>query len=128
MLYITIRKRRDLRGRYEEKRDVGESDDNFYQFYRTWCEETGHHAEAISSFSREFKRLTEDQLIAVRRTKERGYQLKDSQLKDSQQKVSIFNGDGFDELLCPPMTAAYDRCICAIRHVIRHNPSWALTC
>lgn len=75
------------------------SNTKLYQFYRTWCEETGHHAKALSSFSREFKRLTEDKLIAVRRTKERGYQLKDSQLKDSQQKVSIFNGDGFDELL-----------------------------
>ena len=70
------------------------SNTKLYQFYRTWCEETGHHAKALSSFSREFKRLTEDKLIAVRNMKERGYQL-----KDSQQKISIYNGDGFDELL-----------------------------
>lgn len=70
------------------------SNSELYKFYRTWCEETGHHAKALSSFSREFKRLTEDKFTAIHNRSERGYQV-----KNPQQKISIYNGDGFDEIL-----------------------------
>lgn len=61
-----------------------------YKFYRTWCEETGHHAKALSSFSREFKRLTEDKFIAVHNRTERGYQI-----RSTDQKVSVCDFNDF---------------------------------
>lgn len=64
------------------------SNTELYKYYRTWCDETGHHAKALSSFGREFKRLTENKLLPVRSRNERGYQL----IK-TQQKVSVFGAE-----------------------------------